>query len=241
MSYILDALKRAESERERGAVPGLHSQSVPPTGAMAESQTRNQRLLLAVAAVGLLLLGVLAWRLVAPQASEGSVPRIAASPPAVSQVEKVTPIATRDTAVSIATATTASTPQPTPAAVAAVVAAQQTNKPGALPPKTSPSPSPAPRPVPVPDLQPATAPAAATTPAARIVPMGDLPADVRQTLPKAVITGSAYSSNPAMRMLIINGEVFREGDNPAPDLLLEQIKAKSAVLNFKGLRYSVGY
>ena len=26
MSYILDALKRAEAERERGAVPGLHSQ-----------------------------------------------------------------------------------------------------------------------------------------------------------------------------------------------------------------------
>ena len=42
-------------------------------------------------------------------------------------------------------------------------------------------------------------------------------------------------------MLIINGEVFREGEKPAPDLQLEQIRAKSAVLNFKGLRYSVPY
>ncbi|MFO1267813.1 MAG: hypothetical protein U1F67_14180 [Rubrivivax sp.] len=29
MSYILDALRRAESERERGQVPGLHAQPVP--------------------------------------------------------------------------------------------------------------------------------------------------------------------------------------------------------------------
>ena len=28
MSYILDALRRADSERERGAVPGLHAQSM---------------------------------------------------------------------------------------------------------------------------------------------------------------------------------------------------------------------
>ncbi|MBL0946487.1 MAG: hypothetical protein IBJ04_19410, partial [Hydrogenophaga sp.] len=30
MSYILDALRRADAERERGRVPGLHTQ-VPPT------------------------------------------------------------------------------------------------------------------------------------------------------------------------------------------------------------------
>lgn len=30
MSYILDALKRAESDRGRGSVPGLHTQQVMP-------------------------------------------------------------------------------------------------------------------------------------------------------------------------------------------------------------------
>ena len=74
-----------------------------------------------------------------------------------------------------------------------------------------------------------------------IMPISELPADVRQALPKAVISGSTYSDNQALRMLIINGEVFREGEKPAPDLQLEQIRAKSAVLNFKGLRYSVPY
>ncbi len=32
MSYILDALRRAEAERGRGAVPGLHSQTTPAPG-----------------------------------------------------------------------------------------------------------------------------------------------------------------------------------------------------------------
>ena len=35
MSYILDALRRADAERERGAVPGLHAQPVPPVSADA--------------------------------------------------------------------------------------------------------------------------------------------------------------------------------------------------------------
>lgn len=33
MSYILDALRRADAERGRGAVPGLHTQAAPATGA----------------------------------------------------------------------------------------------------------------------------------------------------------------------------------------------------------------
>ena len=34
MSYILDALRRAEAERGRGAVPGLHPPAVPVPGAV---------------------------------------------------------------------------------------------------------------------------------------------------------------------------------------------------------------
>src|SRR5690606_36434033 len=32
MSYILDALRRADAERERGGVPGLHTQAMPDLG-----------------------------------------------------------------------------------------------------------------------------------------------------------------------------------------------------------------
>ena len=103
---------------------------------------------------------------------------------------------------------------------------------------TQPKPGPRQQTKPAP-VAPVVAAAEPVTP--RIMPIGELPAEVRQTLPKVVISGSTYSDNQALRMLIINGEVFREGEKPAPGLQLEQIRAKAAVLNFKGVRYSVGY
>jgi general secretion pathway protein B len=231
MSYILDALKRAESERERGVVPGLHSQSVPLRRPVAGSRAVAKPLMLAGAALGLTLLGVLAWRSFGPVAPGGSTPGVAGSPVITSQVIAAIPavaaVAAVPTAVSVTTAVT-----PNPAPLAKAIEAAQADKPPAL--AASPKPEPRPAPVAAVVAKPEPAPP-------RIVPIGELPADIRQTLPKVVISGSTYSDNPAYRMLIINGEVFREGEKPAPDLQLEQIRAKAAVLNFKGLRYSVAY
>jgi len=61
----------------------------------------------------------------------------------------------------------------------------------------------------------------------------------RRDLPKLVIGGSSYSGDAASRMVMINGQVFHEGDRLAPDLVLERIRLKSAVLAFKGWRYEV--
>lgn len=68
-----------------------------------------------------------------------------------------------------------------------------------------------------------------------------MPASVRAALPPLVISGSTYSDNPAYRMLIINGQVYREGDFPTPDLKLEQIRPKSALLHYKGSTYLLPY
>src|ERR1700761_8483667 len=62
MSYILDALRRADAERSRGVVPGLHSQGLPTDD---EPAARNYApLLWAAGAAGVLLaagVGVLLW------------------------------------------------------------------------------------------------------------------------------------------------------------------------------------
>ena len=233
MSYILDALKRAESERERGVVPGLHSQSVPLGRPVAGSRAVAKPLLLAGAALGLALLGALAWRLAGPVAPASFTPVGTTTPPTGSQIIAAavpTPPATPVTPGPAITAVPSLPP------LAKAIPAKQADR------SATPAVKPKPEPQPEPKQQPVTPAAAALAPAsARIVPIGELPADIRQTLPKVVISGSTYSDNPAYRMLIINGEVFREGEKPVPDLQLEQIRAKAAVLNFKGLRYSVAY
>ena len=68
-------------------------------------------------------------------------------------------------------------------------------------------------------------------------PVAGLPADA----PKLAISGGVYSSNPAQRMLIVNGLVFNEGSEVGPGVVLQEIKPKGAVLQFRGSRYTVSY
>lgn len=265
MSYILDALRRADSERERGAVPSIHSAPVPPVVDEATKPSRGQpqRVLVAVIVVLLLaLVGLLAWHLmsgkeapVAPVAVTAPVleaqpapsERTPASPPpqavqAVPQVPSVAPA-----------------PAPAPAFVQAPrpEPAPMQRAPTAVVPQPQAMPTPAPslaaappvvtvpaRPAPT---QPATVtapmPPVAQTPQAdtRVYAVNDLPANIQRELPKLVVGGAMYSDTPANRMLIINSQVFREGDKLSADLLLQEIKLKSAVFQYKGYRYGVNY
>ncbi len=87
----------------------------------------------------------------------------------------------------------------------------------------------------------ATAPPAAQAAAPAIPSFGQLSAEARAQLPAVNVSGSTYSQNPALRMLIANGKVVQEGQDIAPGLRLETIGPRSAVLNHQGLRYSIGY
>jgi general secretion pathway protein B len=69
----------------------------------------------------------------------------------------------------------------------------------------------------------------------------DLPADVRRRLPVLTVGGSAYSADPASRMLILNRQVLREGDAVAADVVLERIQLRSAVLRAGDLRYRISF
>jgi general secretion pathway protein B len=75
----------------------------------------------------------------------------------------------------------------------------------------------------------------------RVLAFGELPAEVQRELPKLQISGGVYSENAARRMLIVGGQVVSEGAELAPGLVLEQIRARAAVLKFRSWRYSVAY
>lgn len=235
MSYILDALQKAEAERERGRVPGLKSQLVPPTGHTRTSVTTvKPRYVLAGVVVLLVSLASLAawWSMGTPAATAPQADTVSAASPSPVQ-------ALPD-------------PVPTPApSVDRLIAPPEPVLPILAPPRPTPA---EPKAVPAASAPPIPAPATAATPnaataaapaspaAAPAVPsFGQLSAEARAQLPAVNVSGSTYSQNPALRMLIANGKVVQEGQDIAPGLKLETIGPRSAVLNHQGMRYSIGY
>ena len=97
------------------------------------------------------------------------------------------------------------------------------------------------------NAQAAMRPAPAATPArsasveARVPTLAELPPALRSELPAITIGGAMHSPDAGSRMLIVNGQLYHEGEKIGPELFLEQIKLKDAVLRYKGTRYSVSY
>ena len=212
MSYILDALRKADAERDRGNVPGIHAQpsfgGAMPTRAPADAKPW---LWLAAGALAVLIVVALAWYLMSPS------PTAAVATP-------------------ITTAPVLAAPAPvTPAPVAAPPVKAAAPKLDAAPIVRKPRPAPPPDPVTT---------AAAAKPAAtgeKVYTLAELPDDIRRQLPNVAVGGSMYSPKPADRILIIDGQVLHEGDKIAPDLVLQQIRLKGALLSFKGYRYTVAF
>ena len=75
----------------------------------------------------------------------------------------------------------------------------------------------------------------------RIPQLAELPEPMRRDLPALRFGGAMDSPQPAARMLIINGQVFREGDALAPGLTLQTIRLRSAVFDFRGQRFEAAY
>ena len=234
MSYILDALRKADAQRERDPARGIHAQPVQQAaGADARVGLPWPWLLAGAAGVAVLAAGAWLW------AGSGT-PRAAAITAA-----KTGPIAQvpREPAPVVADSPAPAVPVPAVPAAPAMAVLPPAPPPAAVAPPV-PTPAPAIKAAPAP-ARVASAPAAvekAAAPATEKLPtLAELPPDVQRELPKLVVTGGVYSENPAQRMLVINGQVFNEGGEPAAGVLLEQIRPRTAVLKFRSTRYTVAY
>lgn len=240
MSYILDALRRADAERERGRVPGIHAH-VQQTAAEEigpRRVTSPWRWLAAGVGLGLLLVVAGWWWL--GREPEGQPPTAYAEPPPIPQAPAVdAPPAQPPAAAAPEPQTAAARPaepplppieqRPTSEALAAARRA------ATAPSRTVAAGAP---PTPVAVSTP-TAPASAPTTGGRIYARHELPAEIRRELPAVNVGGSIYSPNAANRFVIVNGQVVHEGGQIGPDHVLESIRLKSAVLRFKGYRYEI--
>jgi len=279
MSYILDALRRADSERdrERGKVPGLNAQPVPPGSLELQDGRPSKAWVWVVVGLTLGLAVPLAWRwmgssdepvatepspgvraplsgpvtqppapisppqaaMQTPAAPPTAAPSGPGTPPVASPTPEATtaptapprppPKAAPPTAKGEAVRNTARGPAPAPAAPA----------PAAAPTTTAHAPNAPPRRDAAPPRSPgAPAPGPADAPLPRLA---ELPDDVRREVPALAFGGSVYSELPAQRMVILNGQLLREGDSITNELAVEQIRQKSAVLRIKGRRFELVY
>lgn len=222
MSYILDALKRAdaERERERGTVPGLHARPVSSLAA-PPAYRLPRRVWMAVAAA-LVLAGAAAAGLWAWQ-----------TPTAATRLAAVEPAMPKPPAPAALTLPAAALAQPAP------VPAPKTAQPASRPAPSARALAIAPPPKVKPDLVARPAPGPAVLPAVRS--FGDLPADLRRQIPALAITGSVYSKNPDQRLLLVNNQVLPQGSVVAPEVTLEEIQAKGSVFSFRGTRFRVAH
>lgn len=252
MSYILQALQRAEAERNRGATPGLHTPTLPTT---APVEARPRRVLPWALAGGAIVAGAAAaWWLWPAAPVVTPVAKAPAQPAPAAAVTAPLPVAR------------ASAPAPAPATAPQALPGQS------LPPEaviTAPPQPPAPAPAvrrgtadAVAPRAPAAGASAPAMPAKPVVPpaavpqapppavapaqaplptLAELPPALRQSLPTLNLGGGIYSPEPANRLLIVNGQVLREKAQIAPELLLESIGPRAAVFRFKGQRFEMRY
>jgi general secretion pathway protein B len=66
-----------------------------------------------------------------------------------------------------------------------------------------------------------------------------LPEEIRRQIPPLSISGLVYSADPALRLLLVNGQVLKEGSQVAQDLTLVEIRATSSEFDFQGTRFRI--
>ena len=228
MSYILDALQRADAERARGTVPTLNARPLSSPATQQRLAT-PQRVGLGIAALVVALVGAaLVWW------NWGSAPPQTAVQQAVvyaapAAVQDAPPVAVPPTAPAALTPPTANSP---------VVVKEPAPRPAQAKPSATASAAAPTAPAPA----SATAPAPASTSIATPVPLlAELPEATRRQIPALTISGAVYSENPAQRLLLVNGQVLNQGSEVAPDLKVLEIRSNSSEFVFRGTRFRVAH
>jgi general secretion pathway protein B len=261
MSYILNALKHSESQRNRGEIPHIDSQ--PEFGKLQSRKWTDQLWKwLALAALLTLLLS-LAWMRFA--AAPSVVPETPAASAPIAEPVTLQPVPQDATPLVL--------PEPSaqapglPAlqdmagvrirlddAVAPSAQAPSTPIPGV---RESPqvvldmpvsrgivSPAPAPASVQPWSARPEPPEARETAPEEGLSGVNHwktLPADMQKQMREMAFTAHIYSSDPAARFIRVSGRTLREGDLLSAQLKLQQIARDGIVFSYNGDKFWYGF
>ncbi|MGX9714937.1 general secretion pathway protein GspB [Janthinobacterium lividum] len=235
MSYILEALKKSQAERQLGELPSIHAPQVQLHDTAASGAARRAPVWLALGGVTVAVAAaLLLWQ---PWQAAANVPAAIPVVPAVlaQAVPALVPAAPPPAAPAPAPVPVAQVPS-----VPAAVTAAPVHHARPVPEPKQESPGQAAAPVPAPAAAPAM-PAPAPSAEETVPGMRDLPEPIQRQIPPVAIGGYIYSKNPADRLLLIDKVLRHEGEELAPGLVLEKLQPKAAIFSFKGYRYRVPY
>lgn len=227
MSYILDALRKSDQQRRRGATPA--TLTPPTTAAAPERPALSLNALFAAALVGAgILIGWLGpWRTdhpvpaPEPAALEQRGPRPAPAAPlpeaaGMAEMDKATLAPVR--------------PSGTPAHAGTEASHAISGADAGVPGETA---------TPMTD-KPAASEPADTGPEQGVMALSELPPAIRREIPAMTISLHAYSSNPGDRYVMINDKLLRQGELLAPGLRLERITPDGVILGYMEYRFRRG-
>ena len=222
MSYILDALRKSDQQRQRGVPPpllALQATAVVPGRRVSISQVVLAALLIGA---GIVIGSLRPWQTEQPTAAtqpaamkplESS--QLLSSPvpaPAAATMERQVP--------AVAKREARAKPRNKPREAVTAVPQELTGKP-------------------VPE-NPDGAGRGDAAQEQKVMTIAELPVSIQQEIPKMSISVHAYSGAPKERLVGINDRMLREGDFLVPGLLLEQITLNGVIMSYKGYRFRRG-
>jgi general secretion pathway protein B len=242
MSFILDALKKSEAERQRQLGPMLLE---VPEARPVRSLPRWAALVGLVLVCCVLVLGWLAWRLIALDAVRAArttaaaatpaapAPPAARAPPAAPVRAVGTPAGAAAVSGPVLEAMPAAPPAPAPAAGNRAAAPAPPVAAAAPPSANLVAENPA-------DDSPAVAPDAGEPAASGSADSLHNYSELGGTVPQLRLDLHVYAARPADRYAFINMHRVREGDLTAEGVQVKQITREGVVLEFRGTEFLLG-
>lgn len=232
MSFILDALRKSEHERQRQAGPAIADLQV------ARPSSPFPVALLALGALLAVNLVALLYFMLRSDAPEAVREEPVAATPSPSTTRPTNPAPVIASARPPAPPVVAAAPR-RPVRPLSDVAAEEPQTPPAREAPDAPDPMLLPA-APAASQYPsgAGAQAPASRPTGQAVPRLDtLPAEVTAGLPPLNLDLHIYASDPAQRAAFINGRRYKEGDSLPEGVEVRTITPEGAVLQYRGQRF----
>ena len=220
MSYILDALKKSDQQRQLGATPTLQAAQLTVAAPKRPLFIYYGLLAIALLVAGIAIGWLRPWQAEQPPPAPmllGTEPVAAISPIPISQQA-------------------ASAPLTAPPELSGAI---KPNKPALVNSGTTVAVAPIPDKS-MPETMPKSASIAGVAQEQKAIPYDELPATIQREIPAMTVQLHSYSSKPGEGLVYINSSRLREGDSLMPGLRLEQITPDGEIFSYKGYRFRHG-